>query len=119
MLYPLCITTVKMSILIMYARVFDIRRFRIVVYIVGTLCLFWFVIVVLVTFFLCQPVAFAWDRTKQGHCDNLRAMYYGITISNMILDLVINFMPFHMVWKIQVSRKQRLIILFFLLLGLM
>ncbi|MCJ1243346.1 hypothetical protein MMC30_000543 [Trapelia coarctata] len=117
-LYALCITLIKISILLLYKRVFDTRRFRITVYVVGTLCLFWFVTVILVTLFQCQPVEYAWDRTNQGQCINLRAMYFGVTISNMLLDLTINFMPFHLVWKLRVSKKRRVCFISILLLGI-
>ncbi|MCJ1281444.1 hypothetical protein MMC26_000763, partial [Xylographa opegraphella] len=117
-LYALAITAAKISVLLLYRRIFSQGRFRYAIYIVSGLCLLWFTIVVFVTFFQCQPVAFAWDHTSQGTCINLQAMYYGFTVSNMVLDILVNFMPVKLIWQLQVPLKQRMLLLAILLLGI-
>ncbi|MCJ1389852.1 hypothetical protein MMC18_002709 [Xylographa bjoerkii] len=117
-LYALAITTAKISVLLLYRRIFSQGRFQYAIYAVGSLCLLWFTIVVFVTLFQCQPVAFAWDHTSLGTCINLQAMYYGFTISNMALDIIINFMPVKLIWQLQLPLKQRLLLLAIMLLGI-
>ncbi|MCJ1316968.1 hypothetical protein MMC15_002289 [Xylographa vitiligo] len=117
-LYALAITAAKISVLLLYRRIFPQDRFRYAIYTVGSLCLLWLTIVVFVTFFQCQPVAFAWDHTARGTCINLQAMYYGFTVSNMVLDILVNFMPVKLIWQLQAPLRQRALILAIMLLGL-
>ncbi|MCJ1398115.1 hypothetical protein MMC11_001312 [Xylographa trunciseda] len=117
-LYALAITAAKISVLLLYRRIFSQGRFQHAIYIVGSLCLLWFTIVVFVTFFQCHPVAFAWDHTSQGTCINLQAMYYGFTISNMALDVVVAVMPVKLIWQLQLPLRQRILLLAIMLLGI-
>lgn len=86
---------------------------------VGAMCLTWFFVVVCVSLFQCRPIAAAWNRTIKGKCMDLKALYYGITISNMILDIVVNLMPVKMIWKLQLPLKQRILLLCIMLMGIM
>lgn len=79
----------------------------------------WFVAVVALNLFQCKPIASAWDFTVQGACIDLKAMYYGFTVSNMVLDVVINVMPVRMIWRLHLPLRQRLLLLFIMLLGIM
>ncbi|MCJ1432768.1 hypothetical protein MMC27_002125 [Xylographa pallens] len=118
-LYALAITAAKISVLLLYRRIFSQGRFRYAIYTVGALCLLWLTIVLFVTFFQCQPVAFAWDHTSQhSTCINLAAMYYGFTVSNMVLDILVTFMPVKLIWQLQVPLKQRALLLAIMLLGI-
>lgn len=118
-LYALSITIVKISILQLYRRVFTIQPFRNLIYIVGGMCLIWFIVVIGVCLFQCRPIVAAWDRTVVGKCMDLKVLYYGITISNMILDVIINLMPVKMIWKLQLPLKQRVLLLCIMLVGIM
>ncbi|MCJ1356281.1 MAG: hypothetical protein MMC33_006275 [Icmadophila ericetorum] len=117
-LYGLSITTVKISVLLLYCRMFMLRSFQYSTYAVGSLCLIWFLIILLVSFFECRPIAVAWDSSVSGKCIDLTSLYYGLTISNVILDVVINLMPVKMVWKLQLPLRQRLFVLCVMGLGI-
>ncbi|MCJ1289567.1 hypothetical protein MMC34_001100 [Xylographa carneopallida] len=118
-LYALAITAAKISALLLYRRIFSPSPFRHAIALVGGLCLLWFALVVVITFFQCRPVAFAWDHaTARGTCINLQAMYYGFTVSNMGLDILVTVMPVRLIWQLQVPRRQRVLLLAIMLLGI-
>ena len=120
MLYALAITIAKISILLFYRRVFNtIVAFRYAIYVVGGFCLLWFMVVMLVSALQCQPVSYAWNKMVDGTCIDLRAMYYGFTISNMVLDVIINVMPVRLIWKLQLSIKKKILLTFIMLIGIM
>ena len=121
MLYALAITVAKISILLFYRRIFNtIVTFRYAIYIIGGFCLLWFLVVMLVSALQCQPVSYAWDKSLVGGtCIDLRAMYYGFTISNMVLDVIINVMPVRLIWKLHLSIKKRILLTFIMLFGIM
>ena len=120
MLYALAITMAKISILLFYRRIFNnILSFRYAIYIVGGFCLLWFFVVVLVSILQCHPVSYAWNKSIDGSCIDLRAMYYSFTISNMVLDVIINIMPVRMIWKLQLAVRQRVLLTIIMLIGIM
>ena len=118
-LYASTITAAKISVLILYRRVFPVRSFLVAIYVVGVLCLLWWSVVILLTVLQCQPISYVWDRSIPGRCIDLQTMYYGFTISNMGLDITICFMPIRLLWKLQLPVRQRVLLIFILLLGIM
>ena len=117
LLYPLAITSAKFAVLLLYRRVFTVRKFRIATYVVGGLCLCWFIGVFFVFTFQCIPVYKGWDPDAPGQCLDLRNVYYGVTVSNALLDLVIALMPVRVIWKLKLPLKQRIILLFIMCFG--
>lgn len=105
--YSLTITIVKISVLLLYRRIFDTRSFRRRTLIVGTACVTWFVVKVFSDIFQCHPFSAAFSPALlfTAHCINLQAYYWGITIANLCLDIVILCLPVHMVWKLKNKQK--------------
>ncbi|KAL8804381.1 MAG: hypothetical protein Q9182_002576 [Xanthomendoza sp. 2 TL-2023] len=77
--YSLAISSVKISLLLLYRRIFDTEHFKKRSLIVGIACV------------LC-----------------LYAYYLGFSSSNLVLDLVILLLPLHMVWKLKLPPRQKL-----------
>lgn len=53
--YSLTITMVKISILMLYRRIFDTATFRLKSLIVGIICVAWFLVAVFTDIFQCRP----------------------------------------------------------------
>lgn len=96
-----------------------LRSFQYATYVVGSLCIVWFFVVFLISFFECQPIAAAWNGSISGNCIDLTSLYYGFTVSNLILDVVINVMPAKMISKLQLPLRQRLLVFCVMGLGIM
>lgn len=117
--YSLTITCVKISVLLLYRRVFTTASFRKVSVVVGIACLLWFIIELFINIFQCRPFKAAFEPPLlfTGHCIDLQSFYLGVTIANLGLDVVILYLPLHMVWKLKLPIKQRLTLSGIFLLG--
>lgn len=89
-------TITKISILLLYLRIFPDRQFRKHVFVlIGTMGLFCVAFVVtLLTY--CVPFSFTWERwdnEKKGKCIDMDAQTYVCAALNIVLDLWIFFIP--------------------------
>ncbi|MCJ1463094.1 hypothetical protein MMC07_001699 [Pseudocyphellaria aurata] len=117
--YGLTITAVKISILSLYRRVFNTVPLKKVTLVVGFLCVTWLCGDVFSTIFFCSPISAAWDPELvfTNHCRDFQAFLLGITISNLLLDVIILCMPLPMIWSLKLSTSKKLEISGIFLLG--
>ena len=108
----------KLSVLLLYRRIFTQQKFRIAIDTVIGVCVAWAVALLLATLFQCQPISKAWIPDLGGTCIDLQKLYYGTSISNLILDVVINLMPVREIWKLQINRRQKIVLMVIMTLGL-
>lgn len=76
-LYVTAVAAVKLSILAMYLRIFPSREFRIGAWVIGGTVIAWWIAIVLVCIFQCNPIYVAWTPWDKGTCINLRASFIG------------------------------------------
>ena len=68
--------------------------------------------------FQCTPVRFAWDKTvPHGHCVDLKGVLVASVIPNSLLDIIVFVMPIPIVWRLNITRVQKLGISCIFLLG--
>ena len=103
---------VKISILLMYRRIFDTAAFKRATWIVGTACVAWGIAAVFCLIFQCQPFSGLWnpEDTFTDKCIDLQAYYRAVASSNMALDVIILCMPLYMVWKLKLEASQKLML---------
>lgn len=103
---------VKISILLMYRRIFDTEAFKKATWVVGTACVAWAIAAILCLVFQCHPMSGMWnpEDTFTNKCINLQAYYRAVASSNMALDVVILFMPLYMVWRLKLEASQKLML---------
>lgn len=84
--YSITTTTVRLSLLLLYRRLFITRTFKLVAFFVGALCMLWFIIGNMVYIFQCHPFGAAFDaRLLFTHqCLNIQALYWGVISTNMV-----------------------------------
>ncbi|KAL8761895.1 MAG: hypothetical protein Q9184_002026 [Pyrenodesmia sp. 2 TL-2023] len=95
-LYKFTINPTKISINLLYLRIFPPSqnpRFATAVRIVAVYIGLYMFASVGATIFLCTPVARAWDRGVEGHCINLEAFWYSNAISNIVGDIATLALP--------------------------
>lgn len=119
-IYGIVIATEKTAILILYHRIFQIQRwFRYLVYAMIAYIWAWAISELLVAIFQCHPIAYQWDTTIDGRCINRLAFYRWISIPNLVHDVALLVIPAPMVWKLQISKQQKMALsLVFLLASL-
>ena len=110
--YSLAITLVKISILLLYRRLFPTSLFQTKTLIVGGLCIAWFLVSILVEFFQCRSFSMLFEYTKLfgGSCINVRGYWWGVCASNIFLDLVVLCLPIHEVWKLQLPKQKKVML---------
>ncbi|PYI20225.1 hypothetical protein BO99DRAFT_442484 [Aspergillus violaceofuscus CBS 115571] len=117
---PLYITTVgiiKISVLLMYHRIFPVRLIRVGGIILATITAAWVISVDLVAIFQCMPLEKAYNTTLTGHCIDLKAALIGNGVPNFVTDICILALPGQLIWKIQADFSQRFSILLVFLSG--
>ena len=118
-LYVASVSSAKAAVLFLYWRIFTVRGFRIAIYLVGALCLLWYTAATFVFLFQCSPVQVGWNPDADGNCLNLRNVYYGITVSNAMVDVVVMLMPVRVIWRLKLPLKQRIVLILIMCLGIM
>ena len=108
----------KMALLSFYLRIFTIRKFQILVYIVGSLVLAVGLSFLLENLLQCRPLRFMWDQSiPGGTCIDTVDAYRILAPFNVLTGVLILVMPIPAVWNLQASRKQKLAVTGVFLLG--
>ena len=103
--YPLT----KISILLLYKRIFSSLRFHKVIW--GCIC---FVgaagtATTLVAIFSCRPVQAFYDSSVSGTCIDDVQFYLATAIINMMHDFIILVLPIPLVWRLQMPMRNKLV----------
>lgn len=117
---PLYITTagiIKISVLLMYHRIFPVRYVKIGGLILATITLAWVISIDLLAIFQCTPIAKAYDRTLPGHCISLKGALIGNGVPNFVTDIFILALPSRLIWGLQASLWQRVSVIAVFLTG--
>ncbi|KAB8261482.1 hypothetical protein BDV32DRAFT_158222 [Aspergillus pseudonomiae] len=108
--------TVKLSLLLLYRRIFVSSRFLRIVYAVGAIISVWTIITIFLAIFNCIPISGFW--TGQGQCISFRDFAIGYAIVNIITDLAVWLMPIPNMWKLQLPTSQKIALTLIFVLGL-
>lgn len=115
--YVTTVAMIKIALLYMYRRAFDIRSLRIQGYVLGGIVISWAIAIILVCIFQCQPIAKAWDPILDGKCLDLKGSFIGNAVPNIVTDIAILALPIRYVWKMVPDRAMRLQLSVVFLLG--
>ncbi|KAJ5507773.1 hypothetical protein N7527_009916 [Penicillium freii] len=115
--YTLLVPTIKISILLLYRRIFSVPKFQLASLLTGGLVLSWCLSVSITVLLQCRPIALNWNKQLSGTCINSKQFFFGNAISNLIIDAVILALPIPMVLQLQLRLSQKLSILGIFLLG--
>lgn len=119
--YSITITTVKLSVLFFYHRMFPNSatnlKFKVGLYSLAAVS----VVLGLGTFiacvFECDLTSLYWDRTSYGLCIDMKAFLLSTAILNLFTDIAILILPISVVWKLQIKKSQKVAITGIFLLG--
>ncbi|KAK1976916.1 hypothetical protein LZ30DRAFT_804370 [Colletotrichum cereale] len=116
-IYVTAVMLVKVSLLLMYCRIFPSSNFRIAAITLGGITVAWWIAIVCVCIFQCTPIEKAYMPFLDGHCIDLKASFIGNAIPNILTDVAILCLPVGQVWKLQATLTHRLSLCFMFLLG--
>ncbi|KAF2494858.1 hypothetical protein BU16DRAFT_49782 [Lophium mytilinum] len=104
---------VKVSILLFYLRLNPDKTFRRVAFAIMSFDVVYSFVSIIVATFGCTPIAGGWDLLIKSKCVNKKAYYYVAAACNIVTDFATLGLPVRMCLRLNVSRRQR-----WLLLGL-
>lgn len=122
--YSMAAMTIKLSIILLYIRVFSTAEtlFRRCIYaaLFFTLALSaTFIIVILAA---CRPLQYFWTRYdgfSEGTCIDLGSFFAAFSVFNVSLDVFLLALPIPMVLKLHMSARKKLIVCALMLLGIL
>ena len=101
------ITAAKVSVLLLYSRLFPTRKFLVAVRLVGGLCIAWFLASFLVTVFQCKDIAGAWDNSRRQHCLPVEVFTPVIGLTGLATDIITLCLPIPVVWRLDELRVRQ------------
>ncbi|KAF2121292.1 hypothetical protein BDV96DRAFT_667935 [Lophiotrema nucula] len=116
--YDIALTSVKLSILALYYRVFVVPIFRNVVLFTAAVVVAWGIGITVALALVCRPIAAFWDADVIGACLNLETFTYFTNISNLITDVWIFLMPVPTIWHLQLQTRKKLLLCLIFSIGL-
>ncbi|KAM0328160.1 hypothetical protein ACHAQA_005567 [Verticillium albo-atrum] len=108
MFYIMIQVTAKVSILILYWRIFTARWFRIAIWCSVTFLVTHGLLFLLLIIFQCTPVPGIWDKSLDAKCLNVTAIGWAGAVFSILEDIFILVLPISEVRKLQLTLKKRI-----------
>ncbi|KAH6629403.1 hypothetical protein C7974DRAFT_185841 [Boeremia exigua] len=108
---------VKSSILVMYKNIFDVRKFRTVVYVVLAYVIGWTVSFSFSHLFTCYPITVFIEPYYGNSCVETVPMFLALLYTDVLADFVILVLPIPMVLSVKLTLKRKLAVIGMLMLG--
>ncbi|KAI1157677.1 hypothetical protein F5B18DRAFT_644061 [Nemania serpens] len=117
--YDGVIVFVKFSILALYWRIFSKNSgIKLPIAILSGIVGSWGIAVLLLTLLQCVPTRGFWDKTIEAACNvDSQKFLFGISIPNILIDLILLALPIPNVIRLNVSKNQKRVLVSLFLLG--
>lgn len=76
-------------------------------------------VVILGSFLICQPLAFNWDQTIDGHCGSSITLWVCHGVLNIVTDLIVLLLPMPYIYSLELSLYKKLVLMATFGLGLL
>ncbi|KAJ5239215.1 hypothetical protein N7468_003834 [Penicillium chermesinum] len=121
-LFVLCVTVVKLSILVFYRHLFSVGLFVHINWGLILICIIWSIITIFVVIFQCNPIYTAWrydmQRTGRAVCISPAKMVFCFEITNMAIDIAILIPSIVTANRLQINAAKRAGVMGIFLLGI-
>ncbi|KAI9851754.1 MAG: hypothetical protein M1838_002831 [Thelocarpon superellum] len=104
--YPL----IKISILLLFHRVFVIRRFQLFIRFWTVFVAFQALAAIFTSVFFCMPINGFWDINQPAQCVSDVKSYVAHASLNVCTDLVVLISPMPIIWNLCISRQQKIVV---------
>ena len=116
-LYSCALLPTKIAIVLFYRRIFPTQGFRRMANAMLALLVCAWLALSIPAIFVCTPISFYWNKEQDGTCINeYRLIMCGGALT-LLTDFLVLVMPMPLVWRLQVSRKQRVALSLIFMLG--
>lgn len=116
-LYKSSTCATKVSLLLLYLRIFTDRVFRTTAWGIIAIVIGYDTATVIVTVFQCHSIAKAWNSRIHGHCINVGASWYATAAFAITTDIAIIVLPIKQISTLRLPRAQKLGLMFLFSLG--
>ncbi len=106
-LYLPAIFSTKLSILLLYKRLFPVRPFVVVLYITGAFVAAYSLTAAMVNLLQCLPVNSVWNPAVKPRCVNLGLELLIFSSINVVTDFVILVLPMPLVWRLHTTTARK------------
>ncbi|GAB1314742.1 PTH11-type G-protein coupled receptor protein [Madurella fahalii] len=106
-LYVFNLVWTKLSILLMYYRIFHVPYFKKVAYGIAAFIIAWVICITFLFIFICIPVEKLWYPDLPGHCIDQVGTWIANAASTILSDIAILVLPIPQVWKLQLRRPEK------------
>lgn len=117
-LYNPALVCTKVSILLLYHRLFPGKRLQWACVVVGAFTVAYSVTAVMTNIFQCVPVESNWDTTVPRHCVSLGSELVAVSSLNVVTDAAILCLPMPIIWRLKTSFRRKLQLSSMFLLGI-
>lgn len=118
-LYLLGPVAVKLSLLLLYRRVFASKNFGIATYALGAFIVTYSVIFLFLSIFYCSQPSTFWNDPASTRFFDLWDYTLSYSVVNITTDFIIWALPLPMVWRLHLPRGQKIGLSLIFLLGLL
>lgn len=98
----------KLSLLLMYYRIFRVPYFKKMAWFVSSFVFAWVICITFLFIFICIPVEKLWYPDIPGRCINQVGTWIANAASTIFTDVVILMLPLPPIWKLQLGRSEKL-----------
>ncbi|CAG8951371.1 hypothetical protein HYFRA_00007283 [Hymenoscyphus fraxineus] len=106
--HTVTVSLVKISICLFYTRIFFTNAFAVASRTAIGIILTWMTATIMTFFLICAPLPFYWDHTiVGGKCGNQRAAFTTIGTVDLITDIIVFILPIPMIWRLQISKDNK------------
>ncbi|KAK0612443.1 hypothetical protein B0T17DRAFT_648599 [Bombardia bombarda] len=119
LIFSVAISTIKLSVMMFYLRVFVNQGLRLAVKLVMAFVGLWSLGNILQVFLICRPFAATYDPLVKGECGNQVASFIAIGAFNVVTDVLILTLPIRTVWGLSMSVPAKVGLTGVFLIGLM
>lgn len=104
-IWNLCWT--KLSLLLMYYRIFHYTGFKKQVIVVGSFVIIWAITISFLFTFICKPVEKLWIPDLPGRCINEVGVWLANASSTIFSDIVILMLPIPQIWRLHLKKNEK------------
>ncbi|KAM3521712.1 hypothetical protein NHJ13051_006079 [Beauveria bassiana] len=105
-IWNLCWT--KLSLLMMYYRLFRLPGFKKQVITVGTFVVCWAISISFLFIFICKPIEKLWIPEMPGTCVNEVGVWLANASSTIFSDILILILPIPQIWRLHLKRSEKI-----------
>jgi len=116
--YKVVVCLNKVSILLLYKRIFVSKAFHVATWVVMAVVLAWSLGAIFATLFQCVPIAGSWNKSVHAKCIDTDQFWVAYAVCNILTDVMVLSLPIPEVFKLNLrSLRERLMLCGVFLLG--